>query len=160
MFDLIKAVFAQHRGAVSALALLHIFTFIPAAMVFWLENDPAHHLVYYAFIAAVAAITSWVLSAITKGAKPDVNHYVIKMEVTFVLLALIVAPFLLTFYLKTAVFFANSFGQVYPDVYTGPNRAVSATVVFLFYNLFFYKDLFAGLIKKKTTALPSQPYQR
>jgi len=149
MFDLIKAIFKYHRGAVSALALLHIFTFIPASMVFWMQGDSQVHLVYYAFIAAVAILASWVLHWVTRDAKAVVKHYMTKMEIIFALAAVLSAPFLLTFYFYTAVFFSNFFEEVYSFSYFGPGRIVSAAIVFAFYNLFFIGDLAAAFKKKK-----------
>jgi len=154
MFDLIKAIFKYHSGAVSALALLHIFTFIPASMVFWMEKEGNSHLVYYAFVAAVAILTSWVMHWVTRDVKSSVKHYMIKMELILVAGAILAAPFLLTFYFETAVFFSNFFEQVYSFSYFGPNRLFSAVIAFAFYNLFFYKDLIESLKRKKNIATP------
>jgi len=148
MFDLIKSIFRQHRGAMTAIALLHIFTFIPAAMVFWLENEINPHIIYYFFIAAVAIITSWIMSTITKESRPTVSHYLIKMEIIFAIMAFLAAPFLLTFYFETAVFFANFFEKVFSPEYLGPNRIISAAIIFIFYNLFFYRELARSIVKK------------
>ena len=148
MFDLIKSIFKYHRGAVSAIALLHIFTFIPASMVFWTEKGEQYHIAYYAFVAAVAVISSWVLYWVTRDVKSRVKHYMIKMEMIFVIGAILSAPFLLTFYYETAVFFMNFFEQAYTFSYFGPNRLISAAVIFIFYNLFFIKDLAASLKRK------------
>jgi small-conductance mechanosensitive channel len=141
MFNLIKAIFKYHRGAISAIALLHVFTFIPASMVFWFEEQKNMHLVYYALIAAVAVLTSWIFSWVTKDIKPTTKHFLLKIEIAFAILALLAAPFLLTFYFGTAIFFLNFFEQNYSILYTGPNRAISAAIVFVFYNLFFAKDI-------------------
>jgi len=148
MFDLIKSIFKYHRGAITAIALLHIFTFIPAAMVFWLEKQENLHIVYYFFIAAVAVITSWVMGIVTKDAKPNVKHYLIKMELVFLIISFLAAPFLLTFYFETAIFFSNFFEEIISHSYFGPNRIVSMAVIFVFYNLFFYKELFLKIFRK------------
>lgn len=142
MFELLKVIFKNHRGAVTSLAMLHIFTFIPAAMVFWMQEGETNHIVYYSFIASVAIISSWVLHWVTKEARYTVKHYHIKMELFFMIMAILAAPFLLTFYIKTALFFSNFFEYIIKDSYNGPNRLISAAVVFGFYHLFFIGDLF------------------
>jgi len=148
MFDLIKIIFKQHMGAISAIALLHVFTFIPAAMVFWLEKESSSHIIYYFFAGAVAVVTSWVMSISTKESVPNVKHYLIKMEMILIIMALLAAPFLLTFYFETAIFFSNFFEQIVSPNYFGPNRAISAVVIFVFYNLFFYRRIFNALKRK------------
>jgi hypothetical protein len=153
MFEFLKSIFKHHRGAISAIALLHVFTFIPAATVFWFEQEPKFHVVYYAFAASVATLTSWVLSWVTRDIRYSIKHYFVKTEIMLAVMAILAAPFLLTFYLGTAVYFANFFEQVYPANYLGPNRAISAIVIFVFYNLFFYKDLIS-IIKNRKRNIP------
>ena len=155
MFNLLKTIFKYHRGAVSAVALLHIFVFIPASMVFWFEKQEQLHILYYTLIAAVAVITSWIFAWITGDIKQSTKHFIFKMEIIFAILAALAAPFLLTFYFETAVFFSNFFEEVYSFEYFGPNRALSAAIIFVFYNLFFSKDLIAsvrGLMRKNISS--------
>lgn len=144
MFELLKTIFKYHRGAITAVALVNIFTFIPAATVFWLE--PEKHLYYYGFIAAAAIITSWIFHWTTKEAREMVKYFNVKMVSFLLILAFLLAPVLLTFYFSTAIFFANFFEVIYPNVYQGPDRAVSYLVTFGFYNLFFLWDYVKGLI--------------
>jgi len=150
MFEIAKSVFRYHRGAVTSVSVLNIFTFIPAATVFWL--DPEGHIYYYSLIAAAAIISSWIFHWTTREARSEVRHFFIKMFLFFLVLAFIAAPLLLTFYFNTALFFANFFEVVYPNIYRGPDRVISYLITAGFYNLFFIGDYikgFFGLFSRK-----------
>src|SRR3989304_4458214 len=98
MLDMLKSVFKYHRGAITAVAMMNIFTFIPAATVFWLDAE--NHIYYYGLIAAVAILTSWIFHWTTKEARESTNHFSFKMILFFLILAFLAAPILLTFYFK------------------------------------------------------------
>ncbi len=150
MFNLIKSIFKYHRGAISAIALIHVFVLIPASMVFWLEETQSMHLVYYALLASVAVITSWIFWWVTRDIKNSTKHFLLKMETAFAVLAFLAAPFLLTFYFDMALYFANFFEQVYSTQYFGPNRLISSLVAFAFYNVFFVRDIIKSTTKKES----------
>jgi hypothetical protein len=157
MFELLRTIFKVHWGAIWAIALLHIFTFIPASMVFWMEKSRQNHLYYFGVIASVAIITSWVFHTVTSDVKNNIRHFTIKMELLFAILAVLSAPFLLTFYLQTAVLLSNFFETTVQSQYAGPNRLISALVIFAFYNLFFFGDLVRSLKRKKIPVEPFKP---
>jgi len=145
MFEIIKSIFKYHRGAFTAVSVMQLFTFIPAATIFWTTRE--NHIYYFMFAGAIAVIASWVFHWTTKDVRDSVKHFNIKMIILFIILAFLAAPVLLTFYFKVAIYFANFFVVVYPSDYRGPDRLISFLVVFAFYNLFFLVDYIKSIVK-------------
>ncbi|MEM4336921.1 MAG: hypothetical protein QXG86_02870 [Candidatus Woesearchaeota archaeon] len=135
MFEIIKIIFGKHKGAFTSIALINIFTLIPAATIYWLETE--EHIFYYALIASVSTVTSWIFYSITKEIKSSIKNFYVKIAVLLLVLAFCMCPLLLTFYFRVALFFANFFEVIYPSIYAGPNRIISFITAFIFYNLFF-----------------------
>lgn len=150
MLELLRSILKEHRVGIYTIALIHIFILIPSSMVFWFEPDKKLHLVYYITVAAVGAITSIIFKSIVWGKKDVTKRFMAKVEIMLALTAIISSALLLTFYFQTAVFFSNFFEYVYSVEYFGPNRLLSAAIIFVFYNLFFYRDLIRSMRKNKT----------
>lgn len=151
MLELLRSVLKEHKVGIYTIALIHIFILIPASMVFWFETERNLHLVYYITVAAVGVITSGIFKSIVWDKKDMTKHFMLKIEISLAVLAILSSAFLLTFYFQTAVFFSNFFEYIYSFEYFGPNRALSAVIIFVFYNLFFYRDLIASLRKKENS---------
>lgn len=131
--------FAKRRAALTAVFLLHIFTFIPASILLWLESDINYF--YYIFAFGIAVITGWIILEAGKDLIKTLanfrKEFLLPVNIFFLLLYLIFGYGTSEFYYRTADFFAQ--GSL---SYAGPSRILVFFIVIAGYNLFLAPKIF------------------
>lgn len=132
--------FAKKRGALSALFLIHIFTFIPASILLWFAEKEQHY-VYYLFAGGIAVITSWIVLASGEDFIKTINNFkkefLLPANIFFIILYLLFCYGVSEFYFIIAELFAP-----FEVVYVGPSRLVTFLVVMACYNSFLIPKIF------------------
>jgi hypothetical protein len=133
MIEFVKY-FAKRRAALTAVFLLHIFTFIPASILLWLESNGNNF--YYVFAGGIAIITGWiVLEAgidLIKAIPNFRKGFLFPVNILFFLLYFVFGYSVPEFYYRVAAFLAPVELN-----YAGPNRILVFFIVMVGYNLFF-----------------------
>ncbi len=141
MIEFVKY-FAKKRAALTAVFLIHIFTFIPASILLWLEGE--RHYMFYIFAGGIAIITGWVILEAGKdliNAVPSFRKdFLFPANILFFAFYLIFGYGIPEFYYRVAVFFAP-----FELDYVGPSRILVFFIMIIGYNLF----LVPRMLKKK-----------
>ena len=126
--------FAKRRAALTAVFLIHIFTFIPASILLWLESDTTYF--YYIFAGGIAIITGWIMLEagidLIKTVPNFRKEFLFPTNIFFFLLYLIFGYSVPEFYYQVAKYFSS-----FDIEYHGPSKILVFLIMMVCYNLFF-----------------------